>query len=91
MVGNHQGDVLVEASAGQVLSHVIISLEAVMLLSETETNNCPSVNGKLKAVPPGVGDPVHAEKFNVRNLRDPVRTLQLKGTCTTNPQGEWQG
>jgi hypothetical protein len=38
-----------------------------MLLSETETNNCLSVKGKLKAMPPGVGDPVHAEKFNVRN------------------------
>ncbi|MCB1669383.1 MAG: hypothetical protein KDI24_13630 [Pseudomonadales bacterium] len=59
-----------------------------MLLSETETNNCLSVKGKLKAMPPGVGDPEHAEKFNVRNLRDPVRAFQTEGACSANPQGE---
>jgi len=41
-----------------------------MLLSETETNNCLSVKGKLKAMPPGVGDPVHAEKFVTIQPRD---------------------
>ena len=59
-----------------------------MLLSETETNNCLSVKGKPKTMPPGVGDPVHAEKFNVRNLRDPARPFLTKGACKASPQGE---
>lgn len=62
-----------------------------MLLSETETNNCMSVNGELTAEPPGVGDPMHAEKFNVRNLGDPAWVFQQKGTCLASPQGERHG
>jgi hypothetical protein len=62
-----------------------------MLLSETEAHNCPSVYGKLTAMPPGVGDPTHAEKFNVRNLRDPARAFPLKGTRLASPQGERRG
>lgn len=62
-----------------------------MLLTETETNNCTSANGKLTAMPPGVGDPMHAEKFNVRNLRDPALAFPTKGACLVSPQGERQG
>lgn len=62
-----------------------------MLLTETEANNCLGVKGKPMAMPPGVGDPMHAEKFNVRNLRDPARAFRPKGTWIVNPQGERQG
>lgn len=62
-----------------------------MLLTKTETNNCMSTIGKLIAMPLGVGDPMHAEKFNVRNLRDPVRAFLTEGTCTVNSRGEQQG
>lgn len=56
-----------------------------MLLTKAETNNCLSANGKLMTVPPGVGDPVHAETFNVRNLRDPAHAFQSKGACHGKP------
>lgn len=62
-----------------------------MLLTKTETNNCLSDIGKPTAMPPGVGDPTHAEKFNVRNLRGPVLAFQTEGTCVANSQGEQQG
>lgn len=62
-----------------------------MLLSETETNNNLSATGEHSIMPPGVGDPMHAEKFNVRNLRDPARAFSAKGTCTANPKGERRG
>lgn len=58
-----------------------------MLLTKAETNNYMSAKGKFTVMPPGVGDPMHVEKFNVRNLIDHVRAFH-KGTCITTPKGE---
>ena len=41
------------------------------LLSETEGNKDVTDIGEVMVLLGGVGDPMHAEMFNVRNLGDP--------------------